>query len=197
MTLLFSHFSPKKPKWGIFWPKFKHSCFSWNFANRPIWGCWFEIWQQFFRILAQKKQTKRFFVPNLGIFVLSWNFASTQNRGCWYHYMTISFSNSRQNIPKLGTFGHNFKNFYVFRNFANRRNWGCWFQIWQLFLKKKINARKYPNKAFLVQNNQIGLCGPNFRHICFFTKLWNYTSLKVVTGNITTVFQSYSLRIPK
>ena len=37
---------------GVSGPKFRHFGFSSNFANRQIWGCLFQIWQDCFQILV-------------------------------------------------------------------------------------------------------------------------------------------------
>ena len=51
---------------------------------RQIWGCWFQIWQYFFKILVQKFPNKTFLVPDLGFFVFSQNFAIRQIWGSWF-----------------------------------------------------------------------------------------------------------------
>ena len=37
-------------------------------ANWQIWGCLYQIWQKFLKILSQKDPKKEFLVPNFGIF---------------------------------------------------------------------------------------------------------------------------------
>ena len=51
---------------------------------RQIWGCWFQIWQELFKILAHKYSYKAFLIPKLVIFVFSQNFAVRQIWGCWF-----------------------------------------------------------------------------------------------------------------
>ena len=55
-----------------------------NFANRQIWGCWFQIWQYLFKILAKNYPNKTLLVPNLGTFVFSGNIANWQIWGWWF-----------------------------------------------------------------------------------------------------------------
>ena len=75
MTTLFSNSSPKIRKLGIFGSKFKDFYFALYFAIRNIWGCWFQIWEWFFRILAQKYQNKAFFCPKCIFFLnFAWSF---------------------------------------------------------------------------------------------------------------------------
>ena len=62
MTIIFSNSSPKIRKLGIFGSKFKNFYFAVYFAIRKIWGCWFQIWERFFRILDQKYRNKAFFL---------------------------------------------------------------------------------------------------------------------------------------
>ena len=50
-------------------PNLKTFSFAPNFAIRQIQGRWFQIWQYFFEIPAQKYSNKAFLVPNLGIFI--------------------------------------------------------------------------------------------------------------------------------
>ena len=58
MTIIFSHSTPKICKLGIFGPKFKDFYFPANFVIRQVLGCWFQIWQWLFRILAWKYPNK-------------------------------------------------------------------------------------------------------------------------------------------
>ena len=52
-----------------FLSKFRSFCFFTKFfAIRQNWECWFQTWQAFFKLVAQKHPNKTFFVPNLGIF---------------------------------------------------------------------------------------------------------------------------------
>ena len=75
MTILFSNSSPKMRKWGIFGSKFMDFYLALYFAIRNIWGCWFQIWEWFFRILAQKYQNKAFFCPKCIFFLnFAWSF---------------------------------------------------------------------------------------------------------------------------
>ena len=62
---------------------FPETCFFTKFfAIRQIWGCWFQTWQRFFEIVAQKHLSKTFLDPNLGVFVVLQNFAIRENWGC-------------------------------------------------------------------------------------------------------------------
>ena len=63
MTIIFSYSRPKIRKLGIFGSKFKDFYFAVYFGIRKIWGCWFQIWEWFFRILDQKYRNKAFFSP--------------------------------------------------------------------------------------------------------------------------------------
>ena len=69
IAILFSNFSPKIPKLGIFGPKFKGFYIAPNFAIRQIRGQWFQIRQWLFPIAAQKYQNKPIFALNVSIFV--------------------------------------------------------------------------------------------------------------------------------
>ena len=55
-----------------------------NFAMRQVRKCWFQMWQNCFRITSQKYPNKAFLVPNSGIFVSSQKFAIRQIRECWF-----------------------------------------------------------------------------------------------------------------
>ena len=89
-----------------------------------IWGCWFQIWQQFFKILAQNNPNKAFLLPNLVIFVFSQNFAIRQIWGCWFQIWQYCFhSNSSPKIPKSGIFGPKFRYFcFSFVKFCKSTN---------------------------------------------------------------------------
>ena len=97
MTIVFSNSSPKLPKYEIrhfFGPNLGIFVFLLNFSVRQIRGCWFQIWQKFFLILAQKYPNKAFLVPNLGIF-LFWggNLELDSIRRClfqiWQYFLKI------------------------------------------------------------------------------------------------------------
>ena len=100
-------------------------------AIRQIWGCWFQIWQQFFQIPAQKYQNKTFFCPKVKDFYFCTKLCSKTNSRTLIWNMTIVLSNSSPKIRKLGIFGPKFKDFYFAPNFTIRQIWGGWFQIWQ------------------------------------------------------------------
>ena len=70
ITLLSLNSRFKIPKWGIVDPKFKEFFFFFalKFELRQILGRWFQIWEYYFQILAQKYTNKEFLVPNLRIF---------------------------------------------------------------------------------------------------------------------------------
>ena len=82
MKMVFSNFSPKTPKLGIFGPKLKDFFSAPNFAIRQIRGCWLQKGQWFFKI-APKHPNKAFLVPNLRILIFARNFAITQIGGRW------------------------------------------------------------------------------------------------------------------
>ena len=82
MTRIFSNFSPKIRKSGIFGPKL---------AIRQIRGRWLQIWQWLFEIAAQNTQithlelnaNRSFLVPSLFFFRFGWKFIVSQIRGYW------------------------------------------------------------------------------------------------------------------
>ena len=131
MTIFFSNSSSKIPQRRIFGSKLRHFCFFAKFAIRQIWGCWFQIWQQFFQIPAQKYQNKTFFCPKVKDFYFCTKLCSKTNSRTLIWNMTIVLSNSSPKIRKLGIFGPKFKDFYFAPNFTIRQIWGRWFQIWQ------------------------------------------------------------------
>ena len=56
-----------------------------------IWGSWFQIWQYFLEILAQKYPIKAFLTPELDIFIISRNFANWQIWECWFQIWKYFF----------------------------------------------------------------------------------------------------------
>ena len=111
MTTLFSNSSPQIPKSGIFVSNLRIFIFAPNFAIRQIQKRWFQIWQDFFQILAQKYQNEAFLVPNLGIFIISQNFAIRQIWECGFKIWQYCFQIP---VPKY-QFRHfciKFKDFY-------------------------------------------------------------------------------------
>ena len=110
-------------------PNLDITVFSRNFTSWQIWGCWFQIWQQFFEILTQKYPMEVFWVQNLNIFIFSRSFQIPK----WELLL----------VPNLRIFS-------FAPNVVARQIQGRWFQIWQYFFR--IPVEKYPSKAFLVPN---------------------------------------------
>ena len=85
--------------------------FSRNFATRQIRGCWFQIWQYYFQISAQKYPNQAFLVPNLTIFIFAPNFGTRKIRGRWFQiwqkYFQVpvrKYSNQVFLVPNLVIF---------------------------------------------------------------------------------------------
>ena len=83
MTILFSNSCPKIRKLGIFGSKFKDFCFALYFAIRNIWRRWFQIWEWFFRIIAQKCPNKAFLCPKCIFLNFAWSFKYCKIWGYW------------------------------------------------------------------------------------------------------------------
>ena len=131
-TKVFENSSPKLPNEGISYPKFRYFCFITKFiAIRQIWGCWFQTWQYFFKIVAQKHSNKTSLVPNLGIFVVFQNFAIREIWGCWFQIRKYFSSKHCPKIPKegifwckipkKGIFDSKYRHFCFFTKFYNLR----------------------------------------------------------------------------
>ena len=69
MIILFSNYSPKINEYAFSVPNLRIFVFALNFATRQIQGFWFQIWQYFLQILAQKYPNKALLVPNLSNFI--------------------------------------------------------------------------------------------------------------------------------
>ena len=115
--------------------KFRHFCFFAKFAIRQIWGCWFQIWQQFFEVPAQKYQYKAFLVPNLRIFIFALNFATRQ---IWGRYLKYD-----NNIFKFQLKNTQIKHFWS-------QNWGFLFYI---KLCCQTNLRVFVSNMTMVLSN--------------------------------------------
>ena len=74
MTILFSNFSPKIPKSGMFGPRFQDFYFCTKLCNKTNSKVLISNMRIFSQIPAQKYSNKAILVPNLGIFVFSQNF---------------------------------------------------------------------------------------------------------------------------
>ena len=98
---------------------------------RQIGGCWFQIWQWFFKIPAQIYSKKAFLIPNLGIFILARNFANSQIWGCWFQVSQYYFQVPALNYPNKVILVSNLRIFIFAPNFAVRQIRGHWLQIWQ------------------------------------------------------------------
>ena len=97
----------------LFWFQIqKLLLFSQNVAVKQIWGCWFQLWQKFFKILGQKYLHEAFLVPNLGIFIFSRNFAIRQIRRCCFKIWHFCFQIPAQKYPNL-------RHFFSFAKFCN------------------------------------------------------------------------------
>ena len=100
---------PKCHFWAHVWAFFFF--FLRGFAVSQIRGCWFQIWQYYFQIPAQKYPNKAFLVPNLKIFICT-KLCSKTNSRTLISNMTIIFSISIPKTRKSGLFGPKFKIFY-------------------------------------------------------------------------------------
>ena len=115
--------------------------FSWNFAIRQIRGCWFQIWQYYFQIQAQKYPNNALFVPYLRIFIFVPNFAARQIWGGWSQNMTMIFQNCCQKHPIKAFLVPNLRVFISASNFTIIQVRGRRFQIWEQ--RFRIPARNY------------------------------------------------------
>ena len=88
-----------------------------------IWGCWFQVWQYFFKILAQKYSNKAFLVQNLAIFVSLQNFAIEQSWECWLHMWQYFFNILAQKYPNKAFFAPNLGIFCCVAKFCSLTNW--------------------------------------------------------------------------
>ena len=81
-TLFFQNCCPKRLNKAFLVLNLRILIFAQNFAIRQIRERWFQIWQQLFKIPAQKTQIKYFLVPNLRIFNFARNFVFWKIRDC-------------------------------------------------------------------------------------------------------------------
>ena len=114
-------FSVKIAQEGIFGPKFRHFCFSQNFANTKIWGCWFQIPQYIFKILDQNYPKKVYLDQNLGIFFCKM-LRLDKFKGTHFKYKNIIFNpppkpslHANPETPKTSIFVPKFRHFWFFR----------------------------------------------------------------------------------
>ena len=78
---------------------------------RKIWGCWFQIWQQFLKFVAQKYPNKAFFLPIWAFSFFQKTLQLGQFEGADFKYDKIVFKLQSKNtqiihflVPSLGTF---------------------------------------------------------------------------------------------
>ena len=93
-----------------------------NFAIRPFRECWLQIWQYFFKILAQKYPNQAFLVPNLGIFIFSQDFVIRKIRGCWFQIWRYCFQIPVQKYPNQLFLVPNLRIFYFCTKLCNKTN---------------------------------------------------------------------------
>ena len=156
----------------------------WNWIIRR---CWFQIWQESFKILAQRYPKKAIFVPNLSIFVISQYFPVRQIQGLWFQIWQNCFQIPEEKYIKKAFFMQNSGIFVFFVKFCKLTNLKVW-----------ISNLKIAFLKFLPKNNQIrdfwwkilkwSVFGSKFRHFCFFAKFYYYTNLKVLISSMTRVF---------
>ena len=96
-----------------------------------IWGGWFQVWQYFFKILAQKYPNKAFLVPNIGNFAFPQNFGTWHISGCWFQLWQWFFKILAEKYPNKAFLIPNLGNFVFVQNFAVRQIWWCWFKLLQ------------------------------------------------------------------
>ena len=92
-------FQSKNTQIRRFSPKIKSFHFFTKFRIWQVWGCWYQIWQYSFQILAQKYRNKAFLVPNLGNFILPWNFGIRKIQGCWFQIWQYYYQIPVQKYP--------------------------------------------------------------------------------------------------
>ena len=68
----FLKFLPKNTQIRRFFLKLRHFCFFKKFCNLTNLTVLFQIWQRFFKILAQKYPNNPFLVPNLRLLFFFW-----------------------------------------------------------------------------------------------------------------------------
>ena len=110
-AIIFSNSSPKINKLDIFGTKFKDFYFVSNFSIRQIRGCWFQIWQWLFRILARKYSNKAFFVLNVSIFLILHEFRILKNSRVLIRKTATVFFKFQPKVPKYKIFSENSKVF--------------------------------------------------------------------------------------
>ena len=157
MTTVFKNSSQKYPYKAFLVPNLSICIISHYFAVRQIQGCWFQIWQQFSKILCQKYPNKAFLVPIFCIFVFPWNFGITKSRGCWCQICKYCFQIPAQKYINQAFFIPNL-DIVVFREILQIDKFeGVDFKSDNSFFK--VLAQKFPNKPFLGKNTKI-------RHFC-------------------------------
>ena len=130
-TKIFSNFSSKIRKSGIFGPKFRHFNFSRNFAIRQILGVDYKQENIFFQILAKNTQRRHFWCQMQIFLFFSRNFfhdfcfctklCKNTNSRTQISNMAKVFSNSIPKTRKSNIFGPKFKDFYFAQNVAIRQ----------------------------------------------------------------------------
>ena len=70
-----------------------------NFVIRQIRGCWIQMRQYWFQILAKNNPNKAFLVLNLDIFIFSKNLAIKRIRGSWFQIWQYYFKIPIQKYP--------------------------------------------------------------------------------------------------
>ena len=93
MATVFWNSYPKIPNKAFLVPHLSIFVSSQSFAMTLIRRCWFQIWQQRLKVLAQKNQNKTLLVTNLDIFIISQYFVIRQIQGCqfliWQYFFWI------------------------------------------------------------------------------------------------------------
>ena len=94
-----------------------------------ILGCWFQIWQYFFKIPAQKYQNKTFLVPNLRMIVFSQILQLDKFECADFKYANSIFKILAQKYPNKAFLVKNTQiGIFVFpENFVIGQIQGCWF----------------------------------------------------------------------
>ena len=72
--IVFQNDGPKDANTANFGRKFRNFIFAPNLTVRQIWVRWFQIWQWYFQLSAQKYPNKAILVQDLRIFIFAQNF---------------------------------------------------------------------------------------------------------------------------
>ena len=108
-------------------PKLRILNIAQNFAFLQIQGCWFQIWQYFFKLTTQNTQIRQFWFQNwFYFFVLHAQFfAFWQILGCWFQISQSFFLSFRLKIPKRTFLVSNSRTFIFAWNFFKFTTQNC------------------------------------------------------------------------